>query len=73
MDYKTINYIKTNPLVYSYLREDSSLYKNLIRNPSMIKEIEELAKKFYKQTREDKIKRLSESIETISTLIDVFK
>lgn len=73
MNYKTINYIKTNPLVYSYLRENSFLYKNLIRNPSVIKEIEELAKKFYKQTKEDKIKRLSESIETISTLIDVFK
>ena len=73
MNYKTINYIKTNPLIYSYLREDSSLYKNLIRNPFVIKEIEESAKKFYKQTKEDKIKRLSESIETISTLIDVFK
>lgn len=73
MNYKTINYIKTNPLIYSYLREDSSLYKHLIRNPLVIKEIEETAKKFYKQTKEDKIKRLSESIETISTLIDVFK
>ena len=73
MNYKTINYIKTNLLIYSYLREDSSLYKNLIRNPLVIKEIEDSAKKFYKQTKEDKIKRLSESIETISTLIDVFK
>ena len=73
MNYKTINYIKTNPLIYSYLREDSSLYKNLIRNPLIVKEIEDLAKRFYKQTKEDKIKRLSESIETISTLIDVFK
>lgn len=73
MNYKTINYIKTNPLVYSYLREDSSLYKLLIRNPLVIKEIEETAKRFYKQTKEDKIKRLSESIETISSLIDVFK
>ena len=73
MNYKTINYIKTNPLIYSYLREDSSLYKNLIRNPLVIKEIEVSAKKFYKQTKEDKIKRLSESIETIASLIDVFK
>ena len=73
MNYKTINYIKTNPLIYSYLREDSSLYKKIIRNPLIIKEIEDTAKKFYKQTKEDKIKRLSESIETISTLIDVFK
>jgi len=73
MNYKTINYIKTNPLIYSYLREDSSLYKNLIRNPLIIKDIEESAKKYYKQTKEDKIKRLSESIETIASLIDVFK
>lgn len=73
MNYKTINYIKTNPLIYSYLREDSSLYKNLIRNPLVIKDIEESAKKYYKQTKEDKIKRLSESIDTIASLIDVFK
>ena len=73
MNYKTINYIKTNPLIYSYLRENSSLYKNLIRNPLVIKDIEESAKKYYKQTKEDKIKRLSESIETIASLIDVFK
>ena len=73
MNYKTINYIKTNPLIYSYLREDSSLYKELIRNPLVVKEIEELSKKFYKQTKEDKLKRISESIETISSLIDVFK
>ena len=73
MNYKTINYIKTNPLIYSYLREDSSLYKNLIRNPLVIKDIEESAKKYYNQTKEDKIKRLSESIETIASLIDVFK
>ena len=39
MDYKTINYIKTNPLVYSYLRENSSLYKNLIRNRGACQEI----------------------------------
>ena len=73
MNYKTINYIKTNPLIYSYLREDSSLYKNLISNPLVIQDIEESAKKYYKQTKEDKIKRLSESIETIASLIDVFK
>ena len=39
MNYKTINYIKTNPLIYSYLREDSSLYKKIIRDPLIIKEI----------------------------------
>ena len=73
MNYKTINYIKTNPLIYSYLREDSSLYKNLIREPLYIKEIEYIAKKYYKKTPEDRIKKFSESIDTISTLIDVFK
>ncbi len=73
MNYKTIEYIKTNPLIYRYLREDSSHYKILMRNPIYIKDLEELSKKFYKQTPEDRIKKLSDSIETISTLIDVFK
>ena len=36
----------------------SQLYKKIIRDPLIIKEIEDTAKKFYKQTKEDKIKAL---------------
>ena len=71
MEPNTINYIKHNPLVYSYLREDSSWYKDLNRGSISLKELEELAKKHFKQTPEDKIKKLSRNIELISTFLDV--
>ena len=46
MDLFTINYIKTHPLIYNYLRENSTHYKTLMRDgPQAIKSIEEEAKK----------------------------
>ena len=71
MDKKTIEYIKSNPLIYNYLREDSSWYHTLMRNPEKIKELEEVAKKFYKQTQEAKIEKLKERIDLIKTFMDV--
>jgi len=68
-----INYIKSNPLLYNYLRENSSVYKDLTRNPNNIQEIEKLAKKYFKQTPEDKIQKLSENINLIVSLMDVLK
>ncbi len=71
MDKKTIEYIKSNPLIYNYLREDSSWYHILMRHPEKIKDLEETAKKFYKQTPEAKIEKLKERIELIKTFMDV--
>ena len=73
MDLYTINYIKNNPLVYGYLRENSYWYKELNRDSNVLKQIEEEAKKMYKMTPEDKIQKLSRNIELISTFIDVLK
>ena len=39
MDY--IYKIKTNPLIYNYLREDSSWYKPLNRGEDVFKEVDE--------------------------------
>lgn len=73
MDLKTINYIKNNKEIYHYLRENSKYYKELNRNPNYIKKIEELARKRYKLTISDKIEKLNENINLISTFIDVLK
>lgn len=73
MNQYTINYIKNNPLIYNYLREDSSWYKELDKDSNALKLVEEQAKKFYKLTPQDKIERLSKNIELISTFIDVLK
>lgn len=73
MDLYTINYIKNNPLLYNYLREESSWYKKLNRGSVKLKELEELAKKIYKQTPEDHLIKLSKNIEMIKMFIDVIK
>ena len=71
MELETIKYIKNNPLIYNYLREDSSWYERLNRGEDVLKELEEAAKKFYKQTPEDKLKKLSKNIELIKTFLEV--
>lgn len=71
MNLKTIHYIKTHPLVYNYLRENSSWYTELNRGNDVLKQIEEEAKKFYKQTPEDKLAKISKNVELIKAFMDV--
>ena len=73
MDLYTINFIKNNPLIYNYLRENSYWYKELNRGTANLKQLEENAKKMYKQTTADKIEKLSHNIELITTFMDVLK
>lgn len=70
MDLYTINYIKNNPLIHNYLREKSYWYKYLNRNSSNLKLLEQEMKKAYKLTAEDRIEKLSNSINIISSLFD---
>lgn len=73
MDLYTINYIKNNPLLYNYLRDDSSWYKYLNRDGMVLKELEENMRRTYKITAEDKIEKISRSINLISSFMDVLK
>lgn len=73
MDLYTINYIKNNPVVYRFLREYPSWYKELNRSSEPLKIIEELAKKRYQLTTEDRMKKFSQGINLISNFIDVLK
>ncbi len=73
MDLYTINYIKNNELVYRYLREDSSWYKYLNRDGSVLKQVEENAKKHFEVRPEDKIKKISQNIEMVSSFLDILK
>ena len=65
--------IRSNPNIYRYLRENSYWYKYLFRNPNLIKNLEEEMIKKYKLTTEDKLERLSNSMNIINTFMDVFK
>ena len=73
MDLYTINYVKSNPLVYQYLRANSSWYQKLNRDPASIKELEKEAKSYYKLTATDKIEKFIHSMEMLSTLMDVLE
>ncbi len=71
MDKVLLEYIRSNPIIYSYLREDSSHYRYLLRDSSYIKEVENLAKEKYKQRGIDKIENLSDKIDFIKMFLDI--
>ena len=73
MDLYTINYIKNNPIIHNYLREEPSWYKQLNRSSKNLKPLEELAKKHYKLTPQDRLESLSQSINIINNFLDVLK
>ena len=73
MNLYTINYIKNNELVYRYLRVNSSWYKYLNRDSSFLLIVEEEAKKHFELRTEDKIMKISNNIEMVSTFLDLLK
>ena len=59
--------------VYNYLRDNSNHYRNLYRDDAYLKEIENLAKIFYKERTIDKIEQLKNNIDLINTFLSVMK
>jgi len=73
MNLEIVNILRNNPLLHQYLKYNSYWYKRLIRNPSSIKELEQNMKKEYKLTTEDKINKLSDRMNMISSFLEVLK
>lgn len=73
MQLNLINYIRKNPPLYHYLKYHSYWYKELNRNPSVIKELEQEMKKEYKLTAEDKINKINERMGLIASFLDVLR
>lgn len=65
--------IRNNPYLHQYLRDNSSWYKALNRNPNSIKDMEAEMKNVYKLTLPDKIENFSSKLEMIRTFIDILK
>ncbi len=65
--------IKSNPLLKSYLRENSYQYRYLYRDSSYLKKIHNLAKEYYQERTIDKLERLGNKLQMIQTFIDVMK
>lgn len=69
-----IQYILNNDILLKrYLREHSSYYKNIIRNPSFINELYLLMKKEYHLTLPDKLDKIKDNISLVNTFMDVLK
>lgn len=73
MKYELVQKVRSNLLLNQYLKYNSYWYKELIRNPSSLKNLEQEMKKEYKLTTEDKITKLSERMNMISSFLDVLK
>lgn len=73
MQVETRIIINNNPNLKRYLKEHSFWYKYLNRNPRYLKDMEEAMKKEYKLTTEDRIEKLGESINLVSSLLSVLK
>lgn len=73
MNYELVQRIRSNPLLNQYLKYNSYWYKELIRSPSSIKKMEQEMKKEYKLTTEDKIGKLSEQMNMITSFLDILK
>ena len=65
--------IRSNPYLYKYLRDNSSWYKALNRNPDNLKLMEIEMKNYYKLNFSDKINDLNGKIEMIKNLINILK
>lgn len=65
--------IKNNPYLYRYLRDNSSWYKTLNRNPNAIKDMEIEMKQAYKLNLSDKIDDIGKKIEMLRTFMDILK
>ena len=65
--------IRNNPYLYRYLRNNSSWYKALNRDPNSIKQMEIEMKNAYKLNLTDKIDNLSQKIDMVRTFIDILK
>lgn len=65
--------IRNNPPLYHYLRYHSYWYKELNRNPSSLKILEQEMKREYKLTTEDKINKISDRMSMITSFLEVLK
>lgn len=73
MDVQTQIKIRNNPYLYRYLRENSSWYKTLNRDPNSIKQMEIEMKNAYKLNLVDKIDTINQKIEMVRTFFDILR
>ena len=73
MNKELLTKIRTNPILYNYLREESYNYKYLYRDESYLNTTQKQAKEKYKLTGIDKIERLKNNLNLIKTFMDILE
>lgn len=73
MNIKIQYLLNSNPLLKKFLREHSNYYKNIIREPNFINEINELMKREYHLTLPDRLDKIKDNISLVNTFMDVLK
>ena len=73
MNIKLQYLLDNDMLLKRFLREHSSYYKNIIRDPNYVNEIITLMKKEYHLTLPDKLDKINNNIMLVNTFMDVLK
>lgn len=73
MNKDVLDYIYKHEHIYRLLREDSSYYKELFENSNFIYDLDKIAKEKYHLRYVDKLDKISNKFNIITTLLDVFK
>lgn len=63
--------LSSNPYLKKYLRENSYYYKKIIRTPHLINEIINDMKKEYKLSLPDKLDKIKNDINMLSTVMNI--
>lgn len=73
MSEETLKYIRKHDYIYYFLRENSIYYKEIYKDNKFVYKLKHIAKEYYKIRFSDKMERLSNKMEIISSFMDVFK
>jgi len=63
--------LNNSPYLRKFLRENSLYYKEIIRNPSFIRDMNDLMKKEYKLNLPAKLDKIKQDISMLNTVMDI--
>lgn len=71
MEISTLIRIRSNFYKTNYLRENSSWYKYLNRNPESISNLEQEVREYYKLTAKDKMRNLEQKLALVRNFMEI--
>ena len=73
MSYETVSFIRNHKDLYRLLREDSSYYEKIYQDNSYVYTLNKIAKQKYGTRFVDRVERIGEKINILSSFLDVFQ